>query len=156
LQTRVAKRPAQAAVRFAVDAVAEGLLSREQALLTIDAAGLDALMHPSFAAGQEFSLLTTGVAASPGPAEGQIVFSGEDAVDWAERGHRGESGAEAHVGSAALTDALERVRPRLLVAGHIHSGYGNYQLGDTEIINASLVDNDYRLSNPVVRLALES
>jgi pyruvate, orthophosphate dikinase len=88
LQTRVAKRPAQAAVRFAVDAVAEGLLSREDALLTIDAAGLDALMHPSFAPGHEFSLLTTGVAASPGAAKGQIVFSAEDAVDWAERGHR--------------------------------------------------------------------
>jgi pyruvate,orthophosphate dikinase len=88
LQTRVAKRPAQAAVRFAVDAVAEGLLSREEALLTIDAAGLDALMHPSFAADQEFNLLTTGVAASPGAAKGQIVFSAEDAVEWAERGHR--------------------------------------------------------------------
>jgi pyruvate,orthophosphate dikinase len=75
-------------VRFAVDAVAEGLFSREEALLTIDAAGLDALMHPSFASGQEFSLLTTGVAASPGAAKGQIVFSAEDAVDWAERGHR--------------------------------------------------------------------
>ena len=88
LQTRVAKRPAQAAVRFAVDAVAKGLLSHEEALLTIDAAGLDALMHPSFAPGQEFSVLTTGVAASPGAAKGQIVFSAEDAVDWAERGHR--------------------------------------------------------------------
>jgi pyruvate, orthophosphate dikinase len=88
LQTRIAKRPAQAAVRFAVDAVAEGRLSREEALLTIDAAGLDALMHPSFAPDQEFSLLTTGVAASPGAAKGQIVFSAEDAVDWAERGHR--------------------------------------------------------------------
>jgi pyruvate,orthophosphate dikinase len=88
LQTRTTKRPAQAAVRFAVDAVAEGLLTREQALLTIDAAGLDALMHPSFAPGQQFSLLTTGVAASPGAAKGQIVFSAEDAVEWAERGHR--------------------------------------------------------------------
>jgi pyruvate,orthophosphate dikinase len=88
LQTRVAKRPAQAAVRFAVDAVAEGLLSRAEALLTIDAAGLDALMHPSFAPGLQFSLLTTGVAASPGAAKGQIVFSAEDAVEWAERGHR--------------------------------------------------------------------
>jgi pyruvate,orthophosphate dikinase len=88
LQTRVAKRPAQAAVRFAVDAVAEGLLAREEALLTIDAAGLDALMHPSFAPGQDFSVLTTGVAASPGAAKGQIVFSAEDPVDWAERGHR--------------------------------------------------------------------
>ena len=48
LQTRNAKRPAQAAVRFAVDAVAEGLLDREAALMTIDAEALDALLHPTF------------------------------------------------------------------------------------------------------------
>ena len=48
LQTRNAKRPAQAAVRFAVDAVNEGLLNRERALLTIDPDALDALLHPTF------------------------------------------------------------------------------------------------------------
>jgi Icc-related predicted phosphoesterase len=41
-----------------------------------------------------------------------------------------------------------------VVCGHIHSGYGRYQLGDTEIINASLVDNDYRPVNPAVRIVL--
>jgi len=88
LQTRNAKRPAQAAVRFAVDAVAEGLLTRDQALLTIDAASLDALLHPTFAPDADFDVLTTGVAASPGAAKGQIVFTAEDAVEWAQRGHR--------------------------------------------------------------------
>ena len=88
LQTRNAKRPARAAVRFAVDAVGEGLLSREQALLTIDAASLDALLHPTFARDAEFAVLTEGVAASPGAAKGQIVFTAEEAVEWAERGHR--------------------------------------------------------------------
>ena len=48
LQTRNAKRPAQAAVRFAVDAVNEGLLTREEALATIDPGSLDALLHPTF------------------------------------------------------------------------------------------------------------
>ena len=86
LQTRVAKRPAQAAVRFAVDAVREGLLTREQALLTIDARSLDALLHPSFAPGQGFEVIATGVPASPGAAKGQIVVSAEDAVEWAQRG----------------------------------------------------------------------
>jgi len=88
LQPRVAKRPAQAAVRFAVDAVAEDFLSKEEAILTIDAAGLDALLHPSFAPDALFNVLTTGVAASPGAAKGQIVFTAEDAVEWAERGRR--------------------------------------------------------------------
>ncbi len=48
LQTRNAKRPAQAAVRFAVDAVSEGLLEREAAIATIDPSALDALLHPTF------------------------------------------------------------------------------------------------------------
>ena len=54
LQTRNAKRPAQAAVRFAVDAVSEELLTRAEAIDTIDAASLDALLHPTFAPGADF------------------------------------------------------------------------------------------------------
>ena len=88
LQTRNAKRPAQAAVRFAVDAVEEGLLTRAEAIDTIDAASLDALLHPTFAPGADFEVLATGVAASPGAAKGQIVFTPEDAVEWAERGRK--------------------------------------------------------------------
>src|SRR4029078_9052106 len=75
LQTRNAKRPAQAAVRFAVDAVAEGLLTREQALLTIDAEKLDALLHPTFDPNADFKVIARGVAASPGAASGRIVFT---------------------------------------------------------------------------------
>jgi pyruvate, orthophosphate dikinase len=88
LQTRNAKRPAQAAVRFAVDAVSEGLLTRAEALDTIDAASLDALLHPTFAPDARFEVLATGVAASPGAAKGQIVFTPDDAVDWAQRRRR--------------------------------------------------------------------
>jgi pyruvate,orthophosphate dikinase len=88
LQTRNAKRPAQAAVRFAVDAVSEGLLSEAEALDTIDAASLDALLHPTFDPGAEFTELARGVAASPGAAKGQIVFTPDDAVDWAQRGRK--------------------------------------------------------------------
>jgi len=80
LQTRSAKRPAQAAVRFAVDAVAEGLLTREAALLTIDAEKLDALLHPTFDPSADFAVLARGVAASPGAASGAIVFTADDAV----------------------------------------------------------------------------
>src|SRR3954469_22171123 len=86
LQTRNAKRPAQAAVRFAVDAVKEELLSREEALETIDAASLDALLHPTFARDADFDVLAEGVAASPGAAKGEIVFSAEDAIEAAEDG----------------------------------------------------------------------
>ena len=64
------------------------------------------------------------------------------------------SGDQPHVGSTALTEAIERIRPRLMVCGHIHSGYGRYRLGETEIVNAAYVDNDYRPANPVVEIAL--
>jgi pyruvate,orthophosphate dikinase len=86
LQTRNAKRPAQAAVRFAVDAVEEGLLSRAQALNTIDPASLDALLHPTFDPEAKFEVLATGVNASPGAAKGTIVFTAADAVAAAEDG----------------------------------------------------------------------
>jgi pyruvate,orthophosphate dikinase len=86
LQTRNAKRPAQAAVRFAVDAVEEGLLDREAALLTIDASSLDALLHPTFDPSADYEVLATGVAASPGAAKGEIVLSAVDAVQAAAAG----------------------------------------------------------------------
>jgi pyruvate,orthophosphate dikinase len=86
LQTRSAKRPAQAGVRFAVDAVSEGLLSREDAVATIDAERLDSLLHPTFDPDHEFDALTTGVAASPGAAKGEIVFTATDAVAAARSG----------------------------------------------------------------------
>ena len=87
LQTRNAKRPAQAAVRFAVDAVSEGLLDKGGALRTIDAGKLDALLHPTFDPSREYEVLARGVAASPGAARGAIVFSADEAV---ERGGAGE------------------------------------------------------------------
>ncbi len=86
LQTRSAKRPAQAAVRFACDAVDEELLSKEEALGTIDPDSLDALLHPTFDPKATFEVLASGVNASPGAAKGEVVFSAEDAV---EAGHEG-------------------------------------------------------------------
>jgi pyruvate,orthophosphate dikinase len=86
LQTRNAKRPAQAAVRFAVDAVEEGLLTRDEALATIDPGSLDALLHPTFDPEADYEVLASGVNASPGAAKGAIVFTAADAVQAAEDG----------------------------------------------------------------------
>jgi pyruvate, orthophosphate dikinase len=86
LQTRAAKRPAQAAVRFAIDAVEEGLLTKAEAIMTIDAGSLDALLHPTFDPDAEFAVLARGVAASPGAAKGAIVFTAPDAVSAAALG----------------------------------------------------------------------
>jgi Icc-related predicted phosphoesterase len=66
----------------------------------------------------------------------------------------GDRTRQTHVGSTAMTAALERVQPRLMVCGHIHPGYGRYRLGATEIINASLVNEGYRPVNPVIMTEL--
>ena len=86
LQTRSAKRPAQAAVRFAVDAVAEGLLERDAAIMTVDPSTLDALLHPTFDPAAEMRVLARGVAASPGAAKGEIALSAGAAIDAAAEG----------------------------------------------------------------------
>ena len=80
LQTRTAKRPAQASVRFACDAVAEGMLDRSEALATIDADALEPLLHPTFDPDGEYRELARGVPASPGAARGAIVFTAAEAV----------------------------------------------------------------------------
>jgi pyruvate,orthophosphate dikinase len=86
LQTRDAKRPAQAGVRFACDAVAEGLLTKAEAIDTIDTEKLDALLHPTFDSNVDYAVLAHGVAASPGAAKGEIVFTAPDAVSAAADG----------------------------------------------------------------------
>ena len=86
LQTRSAKRPAQAAVRFAVDAFEERMLSKAEAIATIDAGSLDALLHPSFDPTARYTVIAHGVAASPGAAKGAIVFTAEEAVEQAAGG----------------------------------------------------------------------
>jgi pyruvate,orthophosphate dikinase len=86
LQTRNAKRPAQAAMRFAVDAVREGLLDQRGALATIDPSTLDTLLHPTLDPKAQFEVLVRGVNASPGAARGEIVFTAADAVSAAGQG----------------------------------------------------------------------
>ncbi len=80
LQTRNAKRPAQAAVRFAVDAVGEGLLTQAEALMTIDPHVLETLLSPQFDPSVDYAVVATGIGASPGGAKGEVVFSAAEAV----------------------------------------------------------------------------
>src|SRR3954462_14343277 len=86
LQTRNAKRPAQAAVRFATDAVDEGLLTKEEALRTIDPRSIDTLLHPVFDPNADYTVIAKGVNASPGAAKGEIVFTADEAVEAQQAG----------------------------------------------------------------------
>jgi pyruvate,orthophosphate dikinase len=86
LQTRVGKRTAQAALRIAISMVAEGLISKEEAVLRIDPAQLDQLLHPQFDKAAAYDVVAKGLNASPGAAVGEAVFSAADAVSVAAEG----------------------------------------------------------------------
>jgi pyruvate,orthophosphate dikinase len=88
LQTRSAKRTAAAAVKAAVDMADEGLISREDAVVRIDPAQLDQLLHPMIDPAAEWEVATKGLNASPGAACGAIVLDADAAE---ERGKAGES-----------------------------------------------------------------
>jgi pyruvate,orthophosphate dikinase len=86
LQTRNGKRTAQAAVKIATDLVREGLLTKEQALLKIDANALNQLLHPHLDSTAAKQVIATGLPASPGAAVGKVVFNADDAVALKEAG----------------------------------------------------------------------
>ncbi len=79
LQTRGGKRTAKAALRIAVDMAAEGLITHEEAILRIDPASLDQLLHPTIDPKAERKVIGTGLPASPGAACGEIVFNSDEA-----------------------------------------------------------------------------
>ncbi|WP_269581463.1 pyruvate, phosphate dikinase [Roseibium sp. Sym1] len=79
LQTRAGKRTAKAALKIAVDMVAEGVLSEEEAIFRVEPGALDQLLHPTIDPKAERDIVTTGLPASPGAASGAIVFSSDEA-----------------------------------------------------------------------------
>jgi pyruvate, orthophosphate dikinase len=86
LQTRNGKRTGAAAVRIAVEMVKEKLISKDEAILRVDANSLNQLLHPSFNPKAAKTVVATGLPASPGAASGQIVFTAKDSVRWGEDG----------------------------------------------------------------------
>lgn len=90
LQTRNGKRTAQAALKIACDLVDEGMRTEKEAVAMIDPRNLDTLLHPQFdqKALKAATPLGRGLGASPGAACGKVVFTADDAVDWAKRGEK--------------------------------------------------------------------
>jgi pyruvate,orthophosphate dikinase len=90
LQTRNGKRTGPAAVKIAVDMVDEGLIDEEKALMMVEPEALNQLLHPVFDAGEKnnHTLMAKGLAASPGAAAGQVVFTADEAVAWRKEGKR--------------------------------------------------------------------
>ena len=93
LQTRNGKRTAAAAIKIACDLIDEGMITEQEALMQIDAKSLDMLLHPQFdpkalKEADKKNVVGKGIAASPGAAAGQIVFTAEDAVIEGKKGKK--------------------------------------------------------------------
>jgi pyruvate,orthophosphate dikinase len=88
LQTRSGKRTAKAALKMAVEMAGEKLITEEEAVLRIDPAALDQLLHPTIDPRAERQIVGQGLPASPGAATGEIVFSSEDAEQAKSEGRK--------------------------------------------------------------------
>ncbi|HOP29691.1 MAG TPA: pyruvate, phosphate dikinase [Spirochaetota bacterium] len=88
LQTRTGKRTATAAVNIAVDMVNEKLIDKKTAVLRVDPASLDQLLHPTFDPKAKKDIIAKGLPASPGAATGKVVFNAEDADEWTQKGEK--------------------------------------------------------------------
>ena len=88
LQTRSAKRTGLAAVKIAVDMVKEGVITEKEAILKVQPAHLDQLLHPMIDPSEKYDdkVMAKGLPASPGAATGQVVFLAKDAEKWAKEG----------------------------------------------------------------------
>jgi pyruvate,orthophosphate dikinase len=156
LQTRSAKRPAQAAVRFAVDAVSEGLLDRAEALATIEAGRLDALLHPTFSRDADYDVLARGINASPGAAKGAIVFTAEDAVTAAEDGRdvilvRPFTEADDVAGFFAARGILTSEGGKASHAALVARGMGRPCVAGASDLEIDLSSHEVRVNGTVLR-----
>jgi len=86
LQTRSGKRTAKASFKIACDMVAEGLITKEEAVSRVEPESLDQLLHPTLDPDAPRDLLTRGLPASPGAASGKVVFSADEAESMAAEG----------------------------------------------------------------------
>ena len=86
LQTRKAKRTAQASIKIAIDLYNEGVTTKEESLIMVDANNITNVLHPQFVQSQEKALFTKALNASPGAAVGEIVFDADKAEKEANRG----------------------------------------------------------------------
>ena len=88
LQTRSGKRGADAAVKIAVDMVHEGVISKQEALLRVEANQVDQLLHTRVDPNAKYNVIARGTNAAPGAATGQAVFTAETAEEWGKSGKR--------------------------------------------------------------------
>ncbi len=88
LQTRNGKRTGKAAVKIAVDMTKEGIMDKELAIMKVEPQHLDQLLHPMIDPSVKYTPIAKGLPASPGAAVGRVVFTADEAEEWASRGEK--------------------------------------------------------------------
>ena len=149
LQTRTAKRTAKAAVRIAVDMVREEVLTKDEALLRVDARSLEQLLQARLPAQAELAQkgiepLVVGLPASPGAASGRIVFDPDDAVRWVAEGQdvilvRQETSADDIHGMKAAKGVVTGAGGMTSHAAVVARG-----LGKSCVVGCAALDIDFR------------
>ncbi len=156
LQTRTGKRTTKAATKIAVDMVEEDLITKEDAIKRIDPEQLDQLLHPSFDPQADKEVIATGLNASPGAATGKVIFTADEAEEWADDGEevilvRTETSPDDIHGLEAAEGVLTSRGGMTSHAAIVARGMGKPAVVGTEKINIDYGSKQFRVDEKVVK-----
>ena len=156
LQTRVGKRSALAALRIAREMEAEEMIDRREAVLRIDPAQLDQLLHPQFAPDSNYSVLTVGLNASPGAATGQVYFTADEAESRHEAGEtvilvRPETSPDDLHGMIAAEGILTSRGGLVSHAAVVARGMGTPAVCGASALQIDLEEKTFRVGETVIK-----
>ncbi|MBU4561712.1 pyruvate, phosphate dikinase [bacterium] len=156
LQTRTGKRTAQAALKIAVDMVKEKLISRKEAILRVEPSQFDQLLHRRIDPKARIKVIAKGLAASPGAAVGEVVFTADHAQEEAEKGRkvvlvRNETSPEDIHGMAAAQGILTSRGGLTSHAAVVARGMGKCCVAGCEAIDVDYDRKRFVVGNIVVR-----
>lgn len=156
LQTRTGKRTAQAAVRIAVDMVAEGLIDWKTALKRVKPEQVEQLLHPTLDTSSAYQVLAKGLPASPGAVSGKVVFDPEEATQRGERGEkvilvRPETSPEDVMGMKMSVGILTCVGGMTSHAAVVGRGMGKCCIVGCHAVQIDLKAGIFRVGDTVVK-----
>ena len=156
LQTRSGKRTTQAAVQIAVDMAKEGLITRKDAIMRVDASALDQLLHPTLDRSAPLEVLATGLPASPGAAVGRVVFSADEAEARARAGERvilvrAETSPEDILGMHAAQGVLTARGGMTSHAAVVARGMGKCCVAGCGVLAIDYAAQEMRVGEKVIR-----
>jgi pyruvate,orthophosphate dikinase len=156
LQTRTGKRTAHAAVKIAVDMVKEKSIAKEEALTRLEPAQLNQLLHRRIDPNANATVITRGLAASPGAAVGKVVFTADDAVSLAESGEkvilvRHETNPDDIHGMAVAEGVLTARGGMTSHAAVVARGMGKCCVAGCEAVKVSEQRKQFMVNGHIVR-----